>query len=825
MRRSVRGQFRTVAAALVLVVAAGSVSANAAEAVAAPSRSAVSTPTPTTGILPGLTVSTVVSKLPAVTTTFAFADDGSIYVAAKDGVVYRYPSVGSTTASTVIDVSRQVYNYSDHGLLGMTLDPAFGSGRPFLYLLYTRDRDPFGTDAEPRWESGGRGDGCPTPPGSDGCTITASLVRYTVGADGVADPGSALTLLDGAAAGNWCFQYTTHGVGTVDFGPDGALYVSSGDGASFTGPDYGNGGGRLADTPTPTNPCDDGPVDRGAAQTPATSQGGALRAQAVRAATADARVSWDGSILRIDPATGAAMPDNPLIDNGIDGDDRIVAYGLRNPYRFAFRPGTQELWLGDVGWSTSEEINSFATGPGQTQVPNFGWPCREGDEAQPSYAALGIGLCESLETSPVSSLGGVSSALTDPVFAWKRPGAQPADGCSSTGGGASTGGVFVNNDSWPRDVASSYVFADLVRHCVVAMPIGADGQPDPAERVALTTKAGSPAQLRIGPGGDVYYLNMFARTLNRIRSTAGNVPPEAAVTADPGYGPTPLTVRLDASGSTDADPGEVLRYTWDLDADGACDDGTGVSIEHVYAKDGDATATVCVTDGVGAESRADAIIAVGESPPEIRRLDAAPSGAVAVGDVVTLVADGTDLQDGELPDGAFTWSVDIRHCPDESASDDSVCHTHPYVVPTAGRSTSLTFPDHDYYAYLRATLTVTDSHGLRSTKTVEIRPRVSTITVNAPQGPVTASLGPASGETPLTQKFLEGGAVEMTVPAQKSMWNIPLDFAGWFDAHDAAATRELAAPAGDTEYSARYASKDPFAAFLAWLRSLLSLRR
>ena len=69
-----------------------------------------------------------------------------------------------------------------------------------------------------------------------------------------------------------------------------------------------------------------------------------------------------------------------MLNNGIAGDDRIVAYGLRNPFRFAFRPGTNQLWLGDVGWGAWEETNWFATGPTQKAVPNFGWPCYEGKD-------------------------------------------------------------------------------------------------------------------------------------------------------------------------------------------------------------------------------------------------------------------------------------------------------------------------------------------------------------------------------------------------------------------------------------------------------------
>jgi glucose/arabinose dehydrogenase len=66
-------------------------------------------------------------------------------------------------------------------------------------------------------------------------------------------------------------------------------------------------------------------------------------------------VTLDGAILRVDPATGAALPNNPLISHA--NAKRIIAYALRNPFRFTIWPGTSEVWLGDVGWSKWEEIN------------------------------------------------------------------------------------------------------------------------------------------------------------------------------------------------------------------------------------------------------------------------------------------------------------------------------------------------------------------------------------------------------------------------------------------------------------------------------------
>ena len=68
---------------------------------------------------------------------------------------------------------------------------------------------------------------------ADGCTVTARLARYTVNANGVADPASAVVLVDSASTtrSGWCYQMPSHNVGTVELGPDGALYAGSGDGA------------------------------------------------------------------------------------------------------------------------------------------------------------------------------------------------------------------------------------------------------------------------------------------------------------------------------------------------------------------------------------------------------------------------------------------------------------------------------------------------------------------------------------------------------------------------------------------------------------------
>jgi hypothetical protein len=156
--------------------------------------------------------------------------------------------------------------------------------------------------------------------------------------------GDVMTGSEQVLVEDWCQQYPSHSTGTVEFGADGKLYASGGDGASFNLVDYGQDG-------NPSTPAASRPGGVGATLSPPTAEGGALRRQDLR--TSGDPVSLDGSIIRVDPATGAAPADNPLVSDPDANAKRIIAYGQRNP----FRPGTNELWAGDVGWNTWEEIN------------------------------------------------------------------------------------------------------------------------------------------------------------------------------------------------------------------------------------------------------------------------------------------------------------------------------------------------------------------------------------------------------------------------------------------------------------------------------------
>jgi len=202
----------------------------------------------------------------------------------------------------------------EQGLLGLAFHPDFaGNGR--FFVNYTRD-----------------------PPGN-GLDRTV-VARYQVSGQNpnIADPASATTILEVEQ------DFANHNGGDIHFGPDGYLYVGMGD------------GGGAED---PNNRAQD-------------------------------RGELLGSMLRIDvdgtpPGGGGGLcgrvplyrapPDNPFVGDP-QGCDEIWAIGLRNPWRWSFDRGTGDLFIGDVGQATREEVSYQ---PAQSSGgENYGWSCMEG---------------------------------------------------------------------------------------------------------------------------------------------------------------------------------------------------------------------------------------------------------------------------------------------------------------------------------------------------------------------------------------------------------------------------------------------------------------
>src|SRR4051812_9085607 len=479
----------------------------------------------------GFTETVAISGLTAPTAV-RFSPAGKVVVAEKSGVIKEFDSLGDSTPTVIADLSNEVHDFWDRGLLGLALDPSFDTnGR--LYALYTYNKAP-GNATVPRWPS----TSCPNPPGAtgSGCVVSGRLSLID---NGVEEP-----LIE-----DWCQQFPSHSIGSLVWGSDGKLYVSAGEGANFNAADYGQFG----------NPCGD----------PA-NEGGALRSQDIR--TNGDPTGLSGTVVRLDPA-------HPELY-------KIVAYGLRNPFRITARPGTNEIWIGDVGWNTSEEIDRLQAPDAATPV-NFGWPCFEGPNAQPEYQAGGLSLCQTL------------TGATGPYWDYAHWMHVDATDTCPTGGSSISGLAFYPaGGSFGDAYAGALFFADYTRNCIWVMKNGTNGLPDPATRKVFVSSAAGPVDLQVGPDGDLFYADMIGGAIRRIRGSESVQMPTARATADTTGGPVPLTVHFDGSGSTDPQ-NRALTYAWDLDGDGQFDDSTATTPMHTYSDPGVVTVRLRVANTIG----------------------------------------------------------------------------------------------------------------------------------------------------------------------------------------------------------------------------------
>lgn len=266
------------------------------------------TPSTTTTTLPlddlQLTAVEVASGLDAPVLLIADPAGGPDLVVEQPGRVVRLDD----GRHAVLDIREDVAYGGEQGLLGLAFHPAFGDNQ-LAYVNYT-----------------GRG----------GQTV---IEQFRVDASGDFDLASRLVLLEiPQPAGN-------HNGGMIAFGPDGHLWIGTGDGG---GADDRFGQGQRADT---------------------------LLGAMLRIA-----VGVEGV------PTYAIPPDNPYAD-GDGGAPEVWAIGLRNPWRFTFDAGT--VWIADVGQNRIEEISASPTTAGAL---NYGWPIMEGSDCFAASACVTDGL-------------------------------------------------------------------------------------------------------------------------------------------------------------------------------------------------------------------------------------------------------------------------------------------------------------------------------------------------------------------------------------------------------------------------------------------------
>jgi PKD repeat protein/glucose/arabinose dehydrogenase len=604
---------------------------------------------------------------PHYPTAAAFGPEGRIFVTFKHGAVLLYRD--GPAPITFLDISEEVNQFGDRGLLGLALHPLFPA-QPYVYLVHVYD--PPELPGERYADDGPDGAGA----------RVSRLIRVEADPDhdyDVAREGSAVVLLGRNSTfeniGDPTSQYgppscdtgagspdtpgtpmedcipadgSSHSIGTVIFGNDGTLFVGNGDSSRWMDVDP----------------------------------------RALRTLDLDSLV---GKVLRIDPMTGEGLPDNPFfLGDPARNRSRVWSYGFRNPFRFAIHPETNEPLIGDAGWESWEELNSGRGG-------NFGWPCYEGDDQgnlrQPAFehhekTAAACAELYALEPDEV----------TAPLYAYPRDGRNTAI----------IAGDFYTGTIYPEEFRGALFLADHNRQEMNVARIE-DGRP--VEVTPFGEGTGGIVQILRGPDTNLHYVILGERNeLRRLRwSGSGNQPPRAQASAIPMDGEPPLRVEFSSDGSYDPD-GDEITFFWDF-GDGAT--ATDPHPSHLYTKSGVYRATLTVSDPAGLTGSDSIRLIVGNTAPEAvihRPLD---GSTYTIDEEIAFEGSGFDHQDGELEGESLIWELVLHHAD----------HIHPNVFAAEGAAGSFVVEDHGDDTRLELKLTATDSSGLGSTVSVTIDPQ------------------------------------------------------------------------------------------------------
>jgi len=374
-----------------------------ATAVPSPSPTPVA-PLPTAGeAVDAIGLETVVEGLAApLFATHAGDGSGRLFVVEQAGRI-RIVREGRLLADPYLDLTDRIAAGGERGLLGLAFAPTFAEDGRF-YVDYT-DRD--------------------------GNTVVAEL-RAPDAAEDRADPGSERVLLRIRQ------PFANHNGGALAIGPDGLLWIATGDGGSGGDP---QGNGQRLDTLL-------------------------------------------GKLLRIDPRPAGGAPygipaDNPFAGRA-EARGEIWAYGLRNPWRFSFDRASGDLWIGDVGQSSIEEVNRWPAG--SPAGPNFGWNTMEASDCfDPAEGCPTDGL-----VLPVAEYGHDL-------------------GCSVTGG-------YVYRGTAVPGLAGTYLYADFCSGTIWGLDASAER---PAPRLLLESGRAL-ASFGEDEAGELYVLDLAGGRLDRV---------------------------------------------------------------------------------------------------------------------------------------------------------------------------------------------------------------------------------------------------------------------------------------------------------------------
>ena len=458
-----------------------------------------------------------------------------------------------------------------------------------------------------------------------------------------------------------------------------------------------------------------------------------------------------GKVLHLTP-DGKGVPSNPLYSAGdpTSWRSRVYAYGLRNPFRLTLDPRTGTPYVGDVGWNTTEEINALVPGT------NGGWPCYEGS-AQTTYSSYAV--CQTLYAA---------ASAQPPLWSYEHAGA----------GASLTAGMFYTGTSYPASYSGSLFFGDYVRRQLWTLATDTSGHLTRVpETDGFATDAGGPVAFHAGPNGDVTYADILTGNVRRLVYGAGNRPPVARFTTT--TDPATRTVTFSAADSYDLDR-DALTYSWDFGDGGSAQ---GVSAVHSYSAADPVQVRLTVTDQLDVSDVSTLVIYPTNHTPQLTV--GLPSAATfAVGADVSLTAQATDLEDGDLP---VHWTTALLHCPFAGS-----CHRHPEGTDSIGPTYSHEFTDHGADTTMLITAYTQDTRGAVASKTYEAKPSLRTITVTSA---VPVSI---NGEAASSAQVVAHSVVQLNAPLKSSYWV----FNGWSDS--GAAAHSITMPDADRTLTAAY---------------------
>jgi len=644
-------------------------------------------------------------------TAISWAPDGRMFIAEKSGIVRVYKD-GALLPDPFINISDQVNDTWDRGLLGLAVHPSFPT-QPYVYLLYTYD--PPDLPGQLYQVDGPDGEG----------ERVSRLLRVTADASqqyNVAVPGSGQVLLGtnstlaniaapadfGGASGAASCEVNgvpvqdclpsdslSHSVGSLVFAPDGSLFVSHGEGSGWTAP-----------------------------------QTRTLRTQNLD--------SLAGKVLRIHPNTGQGYSDNPFYDGNPDHNrSKVWAYGLRNPFRMTVHPVSGQLYLGDVGWGSWEEVN---TGKGK----NFGWPCYEGDDTG-SAVASAFAYDPATQDACQALYAQGSSAVQAPWYAYPH----------NDIGAAITGLAFYHASLYPSTYHGALFIADYDQGWIRYLTVGSNGAAVVHDFAQDVAPSGGIVQLALGPDGMLYdvLLNYLGDSqVRRITYDPNNTPPSALISAQPTIGDPPLTVSFSSAGSFDPEGGP-LSYAW------AFGDGFTSTITnptHIYTATGKYTAVLTVTDQLFATGSNQVLIVVGD------RVTATITHPISgttyrVGETIAFTGTGYSQLDGPLAPANLRWRLYLHH----------ETHVHASTLGT-GTGGSYLVDDHGDDVWLELCLTATDAQAVSDTRCIHLYPSLALYRFESQPAGLTLSFASLTRSTPFTFPAIVGSVRQLSAPSPQA---------------------------------------------------------